>query len=230
MEPIHGNNCLLSIKVDDTFYPVLCAIDFTFSVRQEMVLATTVDTGVWRQKRNRGLSEWSVTISGLTKIDNTDGQISFFYLLQESVRAQVQTIQAMFEDSDGNTQVLEGLVIMPEMSINANVNSFADASIVFEGAGEVVVQEVVSEPLSEMCEQIYSDTWEAVAGETTISGTGQEGRSFAGKEIIEVVREGMQYDYTDGAVGNRMYGYNGTTVTFEVPFMDGERVYVMWKA
>lgn len=231
MEPVHGKDILLSIKIDTTFYPVLCAIDMTFQCSQEVLLATSVDTGIWRRKRLRNLSEWSVSVSGLTKIDNIDGQVSFFYLLQQNIRGAEQIIQIMFTDYDLNTQVLEGMVLIPELSINGNVSSFSDVSITFEGTGEVTIQQAVSGVVSGVCEDLTSDTWLVTAGQTSISGVGQQGRSFAGKEILEVDREGLQHDYTSGTPGNRQYGYNGTLISFDPtnPFNAGETIFVLWQ-
>jgi hypothetical protein len=203
----------------------------TFSCRQEVLLATSVDSGNWRYKKLRNISEWNVSVSGLTKIDNTDGQVSFFYLLQQNIRGSEQIIQIMFEDSNGNIQVLEGTVLIPELSINANVGSFADATISFEGTGPVEITEPVSDVESDICEDLVSDTWDVVATETSISGAGQEGKSFAGKEILEVDRSGMVHSYTSGIPGNMEYAYNGTEISFDPtnPFNDGETIFVLWK-
>jgi len=231
MEPIHGKDILLSIKIDDEFIPVLCAIDMTFTCSQEVILATTVDTGIWRRKRLRNLSEWSVQVAGLSKIDNTDGQASFFYLLQGNIRGSEQIIQIMFEDADGNTQVLEGTVIIPQLSINGNVNSFADASVSFEGAGSVDISEPISDGgESDTCDELMSDIWILAEGEFAVSGLGVDGKSFAGKDILEVDREGTQFDYTTGSAGNREFAYDGTEVSFEYEGNPGgEKIFVLWK-
>lgn len=223
MQPIHGNNVLVSIQIDEEFIPVLCAIDMTFNCEQEVVLATTIDSGKWRKKRLRELSDWNVSVTGLSKIDNADGQVSFFYLLQENIRGSEQVIQMMFEDEDGNVQVLEGSVLIPSLSINGNVNSFADVNIVFEGTGAVTIEQPVSDVASVICEDWDSDTFDLAEGETSISG------AFAGKTIIEVDREGTQYDHTTGTPGNREYSYNGANINFEVAGLpDGEKVFVIW--
>lgn len=231
MEPIHGRDVLVSLKIDDEFYPVLCAIDMTFTCTQEVLLATSVGYGSWRKKRLRNLSEWNVSVSGLSKIDNVDGQVSFFYLLQQNVRGSEQMIQVMFSDSDDNVQVIEGVVLIPELSFNGNVSSFADASVTFEGTGPFEITEPVSEALSQVCEVIKSDTWETTPGEDEISGTGERGRSFAGKEILEVRREGIQLDYTSSTPGNREYRYNGVSIFVDPTsiFNEGELMFVMWK-
>jgi predicted secreted protein len=224
MQPIHGSNVLVSIEIDGEFVPVLCAIDMTFSCEQEVVLATTIDSGKWRKKKLRGLSDWNVAVSGLSKIDNADGQVSFFYLLQENIRGSEQIIQMMFEDDDGNVQVLEGSVLIPSLSINANVNSFADVNVTFEGTGGVTIEQPVSGVESGVCDDWDSDTFDLAEDETSISG------AFAGKEIIEVDREGTQYDHTTGVPGNREYSYNGVNINFAVPGLpDGEKVFVIWK-
>lgn len=229
MEPIHGRDILLSIKVGDEFFPVLCAIDMTFNCSQEVLLATSVDTGIWRRKRLRGLSEWSVQMSGLSKINNTDGQVSFFWLLQENIRGSEQIIQIMFEDADGNTQVLEGVVIIPQLSINGNVGSFADANVSFEGTGPVEIGGPISDIDSDLCDDLESDVWILAEGEFAVSGLGAEGKSFAGKVILEVDREGTQFDYA-ATPGNREYGYEGTEVSFvNAGNPDGEKIFVLWK-
>lgn len=230
MEPIHGKDILLSLKIGNEFYPALCGVDMTFSCFQGVVLATSVDTGNFRRKRLRGLSEWNVSTSGLTKIDNTDGQVSFFYLLQENIRGSEQMIQIMFTDDAGNIQVLEGVVIIPNLSINGNVNSFADANVLFDGSGAFEITEAVSDVESDICDDLFSDTWIMAEGATSISGLGQEGGSFAGKEILEVDVEGTQYDYSSTTPGNREYGYDGTNISFEIAAPEfGQKVFVLWK-
>lgn len=224
MEPIHGKDTLVSLLIDAEFIPILCAVDMTFTCTQDVVLATTVDSGKWRRKKLRGLSDWNVSVSGLTKIDNFDGQVSFFYLLQENIRGSEQTIQMMFTDADNNTQVIEGNVIIPEISFNGNVNSFGDISVLFEGTGEITIENPVSDVESDVCEDWMSDTFVLLEGETSVTG------SFAGKEILEVDLEGTQYDYTAGSPGNREYTYNGTYIEFEIAAPEfGQRVFVIWK-
>lgn len=224
MQPIHGNNVLVSIQIDAEFIPVLCGIDMTFTCSQEIVLATTIDSGKWRKKKLRGLSDWNVSVSGLTKIDNTDGQVSFFWLLQENVRGTEQVIQMMFEDEDGNVQVLEGNVLIPDLSFNGNVNSFADVNVTFEGSGGFTIEQPVSDVVSDVCDDWTSDTFDLAEGETSLTG------AFAGKEIIEVDREGIQFDYTSGTPGNREYSYSGVNINFEIEGASGgEKVFVIWK-
>lgn len=224
MQPIHGNNILVSIQIDEEFIPVLCAVSMTFNCSQEIVLATTIDSGKWRKKKLRNLSDWNVSVTGLTKIDNTDGQVSFFWLLQENIRGTEQTIQMMYDDEDGNIQVLEGTVLIPSLSLDGNVNSFADASITFEGSGSFTIEQPVSDVQSALCDDWDSDTFDLAEGETSVSG------AFAGKEIIEVDREGTQYDHTTGTPGNREYSYNGVNINFEIEgALGGEKVFVIWK-
>lgn len=231
MEPIHGTGVLFSLKVEDEFFPILCAVEMTLECSQEVLLATTAGTGIWRQKRLRQLSEWFMDVSGLSKIDNTDGQISFFYLLQENIRGSEQIIQAMYEDDMGNTQVLTGTVLIPTLRFSANVGSFADASVRFEGAGAMEIEDIISDVESGVCEELESDTWIMAEGEDSVTGLGNEGRSFAGKEILDVARDGISHDYTSGTPGNREYAYNGVTISFDPtnPAAADQTVYVEWK-
>jgi hypothetical protein len=174
-----------------------------------------------------------VTLNGLTKIDNTDGQISYFYLLQENVRGTEQTIQIIFEDTDGNIQVIEGTVLIPDITFNSSVGSFSDVNVTFEGSGRFTIEQSLSgaQSGSGLCETILSDTWIMAAETNSISGAGNEGRSFAGMDILEVDREGTQFDYTSGSPGNREFSFDGTNIIFQddVPAGQTETVFVLWK-
>lgn len=151
MTPVWGSDAIVSLKVAEEYYPVFCATDMLLTVRQDVVLATSASTGIYRLKRLRGLTEWSVTVSGLTKLDNTDGQISFFYLVQELVRGSELDIRIEFTDDEDNDQTLSGTVIIPEMSISGPAEDWSQANITFEGTGGFSM-EPVPPPAETECE------------------------------------------------------------------------------
>jgi hypothetical protein len=193
MTNIHGNDVILYLLVDAVYYPILCATDMNFSVKQDVVLATSANTGIARKKKLRGLYEWTVTTSGLTKVNNNDGQISFFYILQESVRGTEQEIKIEFDDEDGNEQVITGTVIIPDLSISAPTSDFSSADITFEGSGEFEMNPI-EPPVPTECEQatIYID---CVAGEFSVHSDLLEA---AGVVIISVARTGQVHYETTG--------------------------------
>lgn len=193
MQNIFGNNVIVSLLVDAVYYPVFCGTDMELRVKQDVVLATSANTGIARKKKLRGLYEWTVTVSGLSKIDNSDGQISFFYLLQESVRGTEQDIKVEFEDEDGNDQEITGTVIIPDLGINGPATDFSTADVTFEGSEEFEMNPV-SPPVPTDCEQatIYID---CVAGEFTVHSDLLEA---AGVVILAVARSGQVHYETSG--------------------------------
>lgn len=210
MTPIHGRDCLLSIDIDGEFLPALCATDFTLNVRQDIVLATAPGTGFWRQRRRKGISEWDVSLSGLTKVDNSDGQISWFYLVQESVRGSVLTIQLLYEDESGNTVVITGDALIPEMSLSAPVQGFTSGTIGFVGTGGFTQETNVPVAPSGVCavqETIYTTLAE---GETSVTDALL---TTDNAEVLWVTRSGFGLSYTTGTPINDQYAVDYATGT-----------------
>lgn len=236
MEPIFGYNTKVELLVASVYYPILCAEDMTFNVRQDVVLATSRTTGSARKKVLRGLYDYTVTVSGLTKVSNADGQISFFYLLQASVRGSEQTIKLTFTDYDGNFQSITCQVIIPDLSITGPATAFSNSSITFEGTGEFEMNAVDPPPL-DTDDEVFADWWETVEGQTFVElgvvPSGVEGYVVPGDvTILLVTRETDQYDVIlTGTPGNRQARWNSSnqTMSFLNAFNAGETIGVEWK-
>lgn len=198
MIPIWGYDVIVSLKVVDTYYPVFCATDMEFRMKQDVVLATSASTGSYRQKRLRGLCEWSVTTSGLTKIDNSDGQISFFYLLQESIRGSQLDIKIDFTDEDSNEQSLSGAVIIPDLSINGPASDWSNASVTFEGTGAISMVPV-DPPVPQDCEQEDTLYIDCVADASSVHHALLQ---QTGVVILAVARTGAVHYETTGTPGD----------------------------
>ncbi len=230
MEPIQGKDAYVQLKVGEDFLDLLCATEMSLNVSQDVVLKTTVGSGAWRRKALRGLSDWSVSVSGLSHIDNTADQISWFYVLQQQVRGTAQIVRIIFE-ADGDTLVLEGEVIIPVMSIGGSVTDFAIGDITLEGTGPFELSNVIPVPTGD-CPEVFADTWDTVEGEFGISGPGREGLSFEGADkILMVFREADSTDPDVGTPGNREFNYDGVNISFNPgnPFNPGETVRVVWE-
>lgn len=229
MTPIHGSDCLFSIQVGSDFYPLLCATNFSLTLNQEIVGATNAATGNWRHNRPRNLSDYSLSMSGLTKVNNDDGQISWFYMMRENVRAAAQNYQLLFEDKEGNTLVISGSLLIQTMDLQAAVTDFVNSNINMLGTGAFEQSTVIPTPSTE-CEEPFADDWVLAEGETTISGPGLGGKSFATGDILSVSLEGSELTYSAGVPGNAEYSYNGTEITVQYPAPEGgQRVHVIWK-
>lgn len=230
---IFGDNCSLDMLIDGEYYTVLCQADFKFSVKQEVILITTPNSGLFREKTTR-FSEGFASCSGLTSTNN-GVVISFFYMAQESIRTQPQTIRLKYEDQDGVTKQISGTAIIVNCELGTPIDDFAEASIEFEFSGAFEIEEVTVPTFSN---SLGSDTWETTEGQNYISGLSTGWRngtqySLVGKEIIEVDRSGSQYDFIGNNMtpGNRQCSWNTTTnrLVFEYDFNAGETVFVIWK-
>lgn len=231
---IYGRDCVMEILLSEVWYPIMCQSDMTFNLTQEVILKTGPNSGLFREKTTR-FAEASATVSGLSPIDN-GLTISVFYLLQESVRTQPQTIRLKYVDMAGSSKEINGQAVIVDTTIGAPVGDFCNSTIDFQFSGAFEVQ-AVTPPASGTVDE-DADTWETVAGQNYISGlsTGwRDGtqKTLVGKEIIEVDREGMQYDFigNDQTPGNRQCSWNTSLnrLVFQYNFEAGETVFVIFR-
>ena len=229
MSPIFGNNVIVSLFIDAVPYPIFCGTDMSLRVRQDIVLATSANTGLARKKKLRGLYEWTVTVSGLTKVDNTDGQISWFYLVQQSVRGEELDIKIEFDDEDGNEQVITGTAIIPDLGINGPTSEFSSAEVTFEGTEEFEMNPV-NPPVPVDCETEPTLYIDCVAGENSVHSDLLE---VVGVVVIAVSRSGLVHSETTGTPGALEFKTdlpNGDIIfDSSSPFNPGEWVSIEYK-
>jgi len=222
----------VSVRADTGtgFVAIGCAFSINFQFENELIGKTDVNAGLFRKKRVR-ISDMRGGVQGVLTTGNTATRLSNFHFLQEAIRRSEISMQFVFEDVSGGIIVISGLFLVRTDDITSEVNAFAEFDLQLEGTGGITITEIDPNPPVE-CDQIYSDWWTTVAGESGISGSGHFGRSFAGHTVIEVDREGTEHDIVDtGVPGNRQAKYTGsTTITFspDVPFNDGETIFVTW--
>ena len=130
MQVINGKDVIVAI--DDM--PVFCGKDCTFAEEKELIKASTVTSGVWKEYRPRKRS-WSLDVTGLTKIDATDGQVSYFDLIDDASAMVAQNITIMFTDADANTKTVTGVGIMKSTGITGPATGFAEATVSIIGDG-----------------------------------------------------------------------------------------------
>lgn len=225
---ILGNDCIVSVKIGDFFYPIGCGISCSFEVDQEIINITSVNSGLFNEKRVRR-TDWRGTISSVMVSDNTIDRYSVFYFLQDAVRRSVREYEFSYTDLDGNEKTIVGEAIIKAIPITAAHGSFAKYDLQIEGTGGFEIDPLP--PIATNCEDIFSDTWSTTPGENTITGNSINGNSFEGYEVIAVYREGLVHSIIDsGFPGNQEALYDGTTITFDVnnPFNPDETVFVIW--
>jgi len=173
MTPVFGNNVQVYLLIGGIYYPALCGTDCAFKEEKEQVEASTITSGSFKEWRVRMIS-WSIDVSGLSKINNTDGQIAYFYLLQASVRMEAQTIKIKFTDVNNNSTEINGTAYILNSSITGPVAEFSNASITFLGTGPYDPSTIAG-PGAPAAVDVKSDWWQTVNGNNFISSlsTGQ---------------------------------------------------------
>lgn len=223
MNVLTGKQGVLSVLIDGVYRPVFCAMSCYFRYDQEEVLKTSVNSGKFRERTTR-LLDWEFGLNGLTKIDNTDGQASFFWLIQESVRGSVQNVRLRFVDDDANEQTISGNVIVKAGQIDSAVGGFSSATQTFPGTGPFSIGAVGGAAPTDLFKKYLSTTEGAnVVTDNDLAGL---------VEIFLVLREDGSYDPTTGTPVDRQYKYtdnisNGSIAfASSLPFNAGEIVYV----
>lgn len=224
------DDCTLEVLISSNWYPILCQVESSFDLEQEIILKTGPNSGLAREKTTR-LTETFCSVRGLTPINNGD-VISIFYIMQESIRTQPQTIRFRYVDQSGAvSKQISGTALIKKCSLQNTVSDFANASIDFEFSGVPVIEDVTDPPEGTIL--TYADTWNVTAGQNYLDGTQTSnlyGYTLTGKTILVVWRSGVQYDFIgySGTPGNRQCMYNQTTnrLIFADNFNDGETVFV----
>lgn len=205
---VEGKNCILEVRVNGSYQPLLCAENFTFTLTQEMVLKTGPNSGLFRERKAR-LSDWNVEVSGLTPIDDPD-TVSWFYMLQNSVRRAVQALRMTFEDQAGEVRVFTGSALVETQEISASMTDFANASISLVGTGGFDISEVIDGP-DTACE-VQEDYYFTLAeGATTLTDVVLQPESGVTKSILGLSRDGSVHTETGGVPGNLEFAFNAAT-------------------
>jgi hypothetical protein len=219
-----GRNARLDIKVDTTWFPALCANECAYYFDHEEILITSRNSGKFTE-RETGLLNWGFSVTGLSKVDDTDGQKGFFYLCQASVRGTKQMMRIVYTDNDGNSQTISGYVLIKQGTFTSTIPAFSVASMNFPGTGEPDLGAVSGgTPLTE--HKLYLST---TAGAFEVAHADLANAS----QIMLVLREDGGYtEISGGSPAGRQFKYTNLVtsgkLTFDntLPFNPGEIVYV----
>lgn len=234
MTPVFGENAYVELLITGVYYPVFCADDCVFKEQTEIVEASTITSSIFKEWRPR-MKQWSFDVSGLTKIDNTDGPLSYFWLLGASIAMTPQTIRATYIDKEGHTYQIGGTCYIQTSSINSAITDWSEASVTFIGTGGLntgtIAPPVVAGTL------IKSDWWNTVNGNAFINGasTGNtDGTTYTlvNTDAVKLVAvEGIVYDIVPGAPGNRQCQLDlvNNKIKVQNAFDGTQHVFVAWE-
>lgn len=228
-----GRNMILEIKVDGEYVAIGCAESCSFSFQNEIIGKTDVNAALFRKRRVR-MSDCAASVQGLTTLES-DTKITVMYLLQEAVRRTELDLRFRFIDEAAVEKQIQGFFLLESQELAGQVSAFSEFDVNFLNTGGFTISTVDDESGEPLPEGLQWDWWETTPDATSITGAGHYGRSFAGvpfENIIEVDREGTQYDLVESAPEGRECTYDEVdTISFDPanPFPEGVRVFVIWK-
>jgi hypothetical protein len=224
MNTIRGKNIVCSMLVDSTYYPIFCAKTAEFNINQDEIETTSVNSGSSREYVP-GMMNATLSMTGVTTLDNTNSRISVLYLMQQSIRRQVRDLIITLTDDDANDIVISFQAIIVATGFTRDVASYSQCSVNFRVTGDIGFDSIIVPPTPET---VYSDYYGITAGISTLTVT-----DLIGVEILMVARSGSVHEEITGTPTGRQFAFNGTTgtLTFDasIPFNTGEDVYVEWK-
>lgn len=227
---VQGKNAAMEVNYLGTYYLIGCQVGFTFTYANENILRTDVNSPGYRKRRTR-ISDVSGNVNGVTTTTNTPFDdkptVSVFYFLQEAVRRAPQDIRFTWEDDDGLVKEIVTTMLIETINIDGNVGDASKFDMSLVGGGGLSVDPII--PPDGGDEGFSSDYWNTTPGGQTITGVGVNGRSFAGKDVLAVFREGLEHTVVTGTPGNREAQFVSPNITFDIPFEDDVRVTVVWK-
>lgn len=215
---IQGKNVHVFKYIDAAPFEIVCGTDVVYEKTNEIIGATTPDSGRFKEVRPRLIST-AITISGVTT-SNNDGDISFFHFLQDDEFQAAQDLEIVFTDNGGSERSIRGDFYIETSSVGNPAERMSEYEIKLIGSGAVTESELTDPEVTG--ENVTSDSY-------TVSGGVIQDNDWIGlssTNIIEVCREGSEqlslglpYSFNSGT---------GTITPDAGTVIDGQRMFVIW--
>lgn len=238
---IKSNNVIIELAILGVYYPVFCGKTMEFVQSQELIEVTSVNSATGREYEP-SMTTGTLSITGVSILDNADGRISLPYLMGAALRA-VQNMRIRLTDDDATTLQISFQAIITTNTLSRAVGTYSNSAVSMTVTGGITVGSVT--PPAPVEVNVYSDTWATVNGQSYVDGASlgispsavANGGAFtlgATDTLLEVKVEGTEFDLiTSGAPGNRQCKFNTSTfvVTFATDMIfDGtQKVFIEWK-
>jgi hypothetical protein len=221
---VKGKNVVIAMLIDATYYPVFCCKTAEFTMLQDEFETTSINSGSSREYEP-GMMNASLSISGVTTLDNTNGKVSITYLLQQAIRRTTQTFRMTLTDNDGDDLVISFSGFLTRGSLNRDVNGFSQSAVDIRITGDISIDEIILPPAPEEVYTIYKT---CTAGQSSV-----QDNLLIGATVLIVARSGDVHEVTSGTPGNHQYRHTSATgvVDFDTtnPFNTGEVIMVNYK-
>jgi hypothetical protein len=223
-----GRQAKLYVSIDAVFKLVLCASECSFEFDHEEILETSRNSGKFVERDTR-LCDWAISVTGLSKVDNADGQASWFWLMQQGIRGSKQLMKLVYTDAAGNVKNVTGEVLIKQGQFTSVVGAFSTASLKFPGTGAYdidVVPGIISNDLFKLYLATAPGGWTVshadLADVLEIMLVGRDGKTGF-KEVI-AAPVGKEFVYTNHPAVDGEIAFDNT-----IPFNPGEIAYVQYR-
>jgi len=215
---IQGKNVHVFKYLDTTPFEIVCGTNVVFEPSQELIGATTPESGRNTEVRPRMRSATCV-ISGATT-SNNDGNLSVFHFLDEDVFGEVQDLEIVYTDNNGNVRSIRGDFYIDRLPVTAEAGNASTYDINLKSTSGWTTSTLVDPVVTGT--SVKSDSYIVSGGKISDS----EWIGLGSANIIEVCREGSEqlsmglaYSFNSGT---------GEITPDPTTTIDGQRMFVIW--
>jgi len=215
---IQGNNVHIFKYIGAAPFEIVCGTNIVLEFTQELIGATTPDSGMYTEVRPR-MRSLSCAVSGATTSTN-DGNLSVFHFLDEDIFGEVQDLEVVFTDNDGNQRSVRSNFFIERLPITGEAGSASTYDINLKNYGPYTVTELIDPVLTGS--NVKSDSYTVAGGKIQDS----EWIGLSAANIVEVCREG-----TEQLSMGLVYTFNsgtGEITPDPATTIDGQRMFVIW--
>jgi len=215
---IQGKNVHVYKFIGVTPFEIVCGTDVVVNIEQELIGATTPDSGGFKETRPRIIG-MTCNVSGITTSDN-DGDLSYFHFIDTTNIRAVQDLQIVYTDNNGSNRTIRANFYIENTNISGPADGSSAYELNFRAWGDYAVDILVDPTVSG--ESVKSDSYTVASGKVSDS----EWIGLSSSNIIGVWREGteltsMGLSYSVNFSTGEITPDAGTT-------MDGQKVFVIW--
>lgn len=227
-----GKNILVELNIDNVYYPIFCAKTADFTIEQDEIETTNVNSGSSREYVP-GMSNALLNMTGITRVNNGDGRVNIAYLMQKSVQRQIWTIRTTLTDNSGNIATQTFQAFIKSTNWNKDVTTVSNSSITWRVTGDVDLGDTIDAPTEPVCEvqtPLYLST---TPGATSVHSDLLNPEPGFTVVVLIVARSNTVYTETTGTPSGTQFKFNSAAGNIEfdtsIPFNDGEIVYVLYE-
>lgn len=223
-----GKNVLTYIDIDSVFYPVFCGKTAELRRSWETIETTNVNSGSARQYLP-GMGDGTVSVTGVTQSNNSNGRAGIVYLMQKAEARELVSLRMVLTDDDGAVITMDFNTIITDTGLSREIGQYSQCDAAFKISGGITYGSIIPAPTEPVCE-VQDPLYLTLAEDaTSVSDSSLSGSGFT-SEILEVRREGLQFDETTGTPGNAQFKKTGNTISFrDTGNPGGERIFILFK-